>query len=79
MAKKGGKKQEESKKARKKADNAAISDSTFGLKNKNKSKKVQNHIQQITDQVRSKGKDGRTKSRAHAQQEAAAKAKAEKH
>uniref|UniRef100_A0A6T6H7B8 ZC3H15/TMA46 family C-terminal domain-containing protein n=1 Tax=Craspedostauros australis TaxID=1486917 RepID=A0A6T6H7B8_9STRA len=49
-AKKGG---NASKKTEQKKKNKIIEDRTFGLKNKNKSKKVQQHIQSVTKQVMS--------------------------
>ena len=47
MAKKQNKAQATSKKADQKKKQAAIEDKTFGLKNKNKSKKVQNYVNQV--------------------------------
>lgn len=60
-----------------KAKSAAkiIEDKTFGLKNKNKSKKVQKYVQQIQNQVSGGGKRNMS---AAAQQAAAAKKKADK-
>lgn len=44
-----------SKKNQEKKKEQIIGDKTFGLKNKNKSKKTQQYIQQVNQQVRSSG------------------------
>lgn len=49
------KNQESSKKAEQKKKNKVIEDRTFGLKNKNKSKKVQQHIESVTRNVLNSG------------------------
>ena len=56
MAKKGANKaQATSKKAEQKKKQAAIEDKTFGLKNKNKSKKVQQYVSQVKSSVMNSG------------------------
>jgi len=51
-----------SKKTEKKAQDKVIEDKTFGLKNKNKSKVVQNYVKSVASQVRSAtGKGGEAK------------------
>jgi hypothetical protein len=40
-----------------KEKNKIIEDKTFGLKNKNKSKKVQQYVQRVAEQVKYKGRD----------------------
>ena len=42
-------------KAKKKMENKIIEDKTFGLKNKNKSKKVQDHIRAVSQNARGGG------------------------
>ena len=54
MAKKKGK-QEQSKKAAQKQKERIVEDKTFGLKNKNKSKKVQQHIKSVEKNVFNSG------------------------
>ena len=49
------KKEEPSKKAAQKQKQKVIEDRTFGLKNKNKSKKVQQHIDSVTRNVMNSG------------------------
>lgn len=51
----GPKKPAESKKTEKKAKEKLIEDKTFGLKNKNKSKAVQNYIKGVEQNVKGKG------------------------
>lgn len=55
MAKKGATKQPESKKAQQKKKQQIIEDKTFGLKNKNKSKKVQQQVKAIEKTVLNSG------------------------
>lgn len=55
MAKKGGKGEQTSKKAEQKKKQKILEDKTFGLKNKNKSKKVQNYIESTTKSVMNTG------------------------
>lgn len=66
MAKKGAKNKDtqESSKSLKKKDDKTVDDKTFGLKNKNKSKKVQSYIKQVQEQVHNKGTKGPIKSEA---------------
>lgn len=47
--------QQQSKKAEQKKKNQQIEDRTFGLKNKNKSKKVQNYVRSVTNSVNNTG------------------------
>jgi len=47
----GGKKEEPSKKTQNKAKEKVITDLTFGLKNKNKSKVVQQYVKEVTNKV----------------------------
>eukprot|EP00924_Labyrinthula_sp_SR-Ha-C_P006996 augustus_masked-scaffold_8-processed-gene-6.65-mRNA-1 protein AED:0.06 eAED:0.08 QI:0/-1/0/1/-1/1/1/0/369 len=55
-----GKQQAKSAKAQVKKTNKIIEDKTFGLKNKNKSKKVQRYVEQVSAQARNGGgKQGR--------------------
>ncbi len=54
MAKKK-KEQSGSKKAEQKKKNQQIEDRTFGLKNKNKSKKVQSYVKSVTNSVNNSG------------------------
>lgn len=49
------KKEKPSKKAEQKKKTQAIEDRTFGLKNKNKSKKVQSYVQSVTTSVMNSG------------------------
>eukprot|EP00557_Chaetoceros_sp_GSL56_P003518 CAMPEP_0176487998 /NCGR_PEP_ID=MMETSP0200_2-20121128/6457_1 /TAXON_ID=947934 /ORGANISM="Chaetoceros sp., Strain GSL56" /LENGTH=287 /DNA_ID=CAMNT_0017884917 /DNA_START=166 /DNA_END=1029 /DNA_ORIENTATION=- len=71
-----GPKPKESKKADQKKKNKIIEDKTFGLKNKNKSKKVQAHIQSVTKNVLNSGDPKeRKKQDAMKMQKAAAKAR----
>lgn len=53
--KKGGP-QKASKKAEQKENQKIIEDKTFGLKNKNKSKKVQNYVKSVQQQVENRGR-----------------------
>ena len=80
MAKKNGG-QQESKKSQQKKKQQAIEDKTFGLKNKNKSKKVQQKVQAIAKNVLNSG-DPKTRKleeqRKKAKEEAKARRKAEK-
>ncbi|VEU36440.1 unnamed protein product [Pseudo-nitzschia multistriata] len=55
MAKKGNKGAATSKKAEQKKKNQQIEDRTFGLKNKNKSKKVQQYVKSVTNSVNNTG------------------------
>lgn len=48
-------KQKPSKKAVKEKQSKAIDDATFGLKNKNKSKKVQQFVSRVEKQVKNSG------------------------
>jgi hypothetical protein len=48
-------KPQESKKAVQKKKQSAIDDKTFGLKNKNKSKKVQSYVQSVEKNVLNSG------------------------
>ncbi|KAL3916593.1 MAG: hypothetical protein SGARI_007928, partial [Bacillariaceae sp.] len=59
MAKKAAKAQAASKKNEQKKKQTAIDDKTFGLKNKNKSKKVQNYVQQVKNAVNNTGTTAR--------------------
>jgi hypothetical protein len=73
---KKGTKQKESKKADQKKKTKIIEDKTFGLKNKNKSKKVQAHIQSVTKNVLNSGDPKeRKKQEVMKMQKAAAKAR----
>eukprot|EP00567_Pseudictyota_dubia_P016602 CAMPEP_0197451406 /NCGR_PEP_ID=MMETSP1175-20131217/28710_1 /TAXON_ID=1003142 /ORGANISM="Triceratium dubium, Strain CCMP147" /LENGTH=244 /DNA_ID=CAMNT_0042984111 /DNA_START=84 /DNA_END=815 /DNA_ORIENTATION=+ len=65
-----------SKKALEKKKQKVIEDKTFGLKNKNKSKKVQQHIQSVTRNVMNT--DGRTQRENEAKKKAKAANKARK-
>ncbi len=60
--------------AQKKQVKAKVEDKTFGLKNKNKSTKVQKYVAQVSKQVAEGGMDTREKRR----QDDAARLKAEK-
>ncbi|CAB9530441.1 expressed unknown protein [Seminavis robusta] len=73
--KKGG--DDASKKSVQKKKNQAIEDKTFGLKNKNKSKKVQQHIQSVQKSVLNSG-DPRQRKQDEARAKAKADAKARK-
>jgi len=55
MAKKGNKQPATSKKAEQKKKAGQIEDRTFGLKNKNKSKKVQSFVKSVTNSVNNSG------------------------
>jgi hypothetical protein len=55
MAKKGNKQPATSKKAEQKKKAGQIDDRTFGLKNKNKSKKVQSFVRSVTNSVNNSG------------------------
>ena len=79
--KKGGGGGGESKKSVQKKKEKAIEDKTFGLKNKNKSKKVQQQIQSIAKNVMNSGDPKQRKleeQRRKAKAEAKARAKAQK-
>lgn len=83
MAKKkgGGGGQQTSKKAEQKKKQKVIEDKTFGLKNKNKSKKVQAHIQSVEKNVMNSGDRKQRQldeQRARAKAEAKARKKAMK-
>ena len=71
MAKKGNK---ESNKADQKKREKKLEDKTFGLKNKNKSKKVQNYIAQQAKQGAPRGGKSEAQIRADAERKKAAKA-----
>lgn len=79
MAKKkgGGGGAQESKKSIQKKKQQAIEDKTFGLKNKNKSKKVQNYVQGVTNNVMNSG-DRRQRQLEEQRAKAKAEAKARK-
>ena len=70
-----------SKKAEQKKKQQVLEDKTFGLKNKNKSKKVQNHIQSVTKSVMNSGTTARQRQleeqRVQAKKAAKARRKAE--
>jgi len=51
-----------SKKTVEKAKNKVIEDKTFGLKNKNKSKKVNEYVKQVSNQVKSGGGGAKNKT-----------------
>ena len=79
--KKAGKPQEASKKTAQKQKQKVIEDKTFGLKNKNKSKKVQQHIKSIEKNVMNSGDPRQRKleeQRKKAKEERKARAKAAK-
>ena len=81
MAKKKGGGQQESKKAVQKKKQQIVEDKTFGLKNKNKSKKVQSQIASVTKNVMNSGDPKMRKleeQRAKAKAERKARAKAAK-
>lgn len=67
----------ESKKSQQKKKDRAIEDKTFGLKNKNKSKKVQAHIQAVTKSVQGGG-DPKMRKLEEQRKKAKAEAKARK-
>lgn len=71
------KEQAASKKAEQKKKQKVIDDKTFGLKNKNKSKKVQQHIQSVTKNVMNSG-DRRTRQEEEKRKQHKAAAKARK-
>jgi hypothetical protein len=55
MAKKGPKQPSTSKKSEQKKKSQQIEDRTFGLKNKNKSKKVQSYVNSVSNSVNNSG------------------------
>eukprot|EP00522_Entomoneis_paludosa_P018127 CAMPEP_0172446000 /NCGR_PEP_ID=MMETSP1065-20121228/5715_1 /TAXON_ID=265537 /ORGANISM="Amphiprora paludosa, Strain CCMP125" /LENGTH=306 /DNA_ID=CAMNT_0013197017 /DNA_START=72 /DNA_END=992 /DNA_ORIENTATION=- len=79
--KKGGAAAQESKKSLQKKKQQLVEDKTFGLKNKNKSKKVQQQVESMTKNVMNSGDPKMRKleeQRARAKSERKAKAKAAK-
>jgi len=60
--KKGGKASEPTNKTLEKEKKKVVEDRTFGLKNKNKSKVVQSHIRQVTNQVMDGGPGGKVRA-----------------
>jgi hypothetical protein len=76
----GGKKNQEqtSKKALQKKKEKLLEDKTFGLKNKNKSAKVQQFVQSTTKAIQNSGTDAQTRAREHALKEEKAAKKAYK-
>lgn len=80
MPPKAKKKAEASKKNQEKKKKGVVSDMTFGLKNKNKSKKVQMHVQAVTKSVYNVGPGARKEEekKKKAQADRKAKKKAEK-
>lgn len=77
MAKKKAAKQQESKKSTQKKKQQLVEDKTFGLKNKNKSKKVQNQIRSIEKNVMNSG-DPKMRKLEEQRKQAKAEAKARK-
>lgn len=70
----GGKKTDMSSKAKQGAAKKIIDDKTFGLKNKNKSKKVMRYVQEVTKNTHASFVDNKKKK----EEDAKAKAKADK-
>ena len=77
MPSKKNKKEQESKKSSQKRKEKLVEDKTFGMKNKNKSKKVQNYINSVTNNVMKSG-DPKQRKLEEQRRQAKANAKARK-